>query len=269
MVEQNKKIGIFDSGLGGLCILRALEKSLPSYNYLYLADSAFAPYGERTHADIFNRTEKIVLFLRAQNCALVIIACNSASSEALRQIQARYNTDTFRVLGILIPTAEAAAEIPDNRNIGILATRATVTSDSYLREVLKVLPDAVVTQQIVPLIAQLIESDAPTAEIEKVLDDCVPPLLEKDVTSIILGCTHYELILPLFEKRIPSHIPLITTGAVIGEKLTTYLARHTEINNQLSWAGAQDFFTTGDAGLFYASARKYIAIHNLPKQITL
>jgi glutamate racemase len=211
------KIGVFDSGVGGLIILRAIRKRLSPYDYLYLGDTLHVPYGNRTQKQIYQFTKRGVEYLFKNNCALIIIACNSASSRALRRLQREWLPKHYpdrRILGVIIPTAEAAIAQKNSKKIGVLATKATTASKSFAKEIKKLSKNIPVVHQSAPLLVPLIE-DAKIKECKAVLQKYLLPLLQKKVKTIILGCTHY----PLIKKLLPKNIRVISQDEVVPEKL--------------------------------------------------
>ena len=186
-------IGLFDSGFGGLYILRGIVKELPQYSYIYLGDSARAPYGPRSNEEVYAFTKQGVEFLFENGANLVVLACNTASSEALRKIQHEYHRDdTQKVLGVLIPFAEAAVRQTVNKRIGILATEGTVQSGAFEREIKKIDPQITVFQQACPLLVPLVEAGEQDSENADVLiRKYLKPILAEDIDTLVLGCTHY------------------------------------------------------------------------------
>ena len=233
-------IGIFDSGYGGLTILKHIRQQLPQYDYLYLGDNARAPYGTRSFEVIYEYTLQAVKYLHQQGCNLIILACNTASAKALRTIQQRnINPDLLRVLGVIRPTVEVIPQRTHTKHIGVLATPGTVASESYVIELLKQDPTLVITQQACPMWVPLIESgehlsDGANYFVEKYLTE----LLTRDplIDTIILGCTHYPLLQPKILEFLTHHstgntpnIQLVSQGEIVATSLTDYLQRHPDI----------------------------------------
>ena len=233
-------IGIFDSGYGGLTILKHIRQQLPQYDYLYLGDNARAPYGTRSFEVIYEYTLQAVKYLHQQGCNLIILACNTASAKALRTIQQRnINPDLLRVLGVIRPTVEVIPQRTHTKHIGVLATPGTVASESYVIELLKQDPTLVITQQACPMWVPLIESgehlsDGANYFVEKYLTE----LLTRDplIDTIILGCTHYPLLQPKIQEFLTHHsigntpnIQLVSQGEIVARSLTDYLQRHPDI----------------------------------------
>ncbi|MCQ2312556.1 MAG: glutamate racemase [Paludibacteraceae bacterium] len=272
------KIGVFDSGFGGLTILQNIRQVLPEYDYLYLGDSARAPYGTRSFEVIYEYTLQAVRYLEAQGCRLIIIACNTASAKALRTIQQRdINPDQLRVLGVIRPTVEAVTtNTLNSRHIGILATPGTVSSGSYLIELEKLDPHLEVSQQACPMWVPLIENneiDSPAMDyyIKKYVDLLF--VKDPEIDTIILACTHYPLIKDKIEAYLNSKLPpsdallecadaplnLISQGAIVANSLRDYLNRHSEIERELSRGGQCAYLTTDIADKFEASASLFLS----------
>ena len=279
-----KKIGVFDSGFGGLTILKSIRNVLPEYDYIYLGDSARAPYGTRSFEVIYQYTLQAVRYLQEHDCRLIIIACNTASAKALRTIQQRdIDPEQLRVLGVIRPTAEAVADgeaerqkgREAERHIGVLATPGTVSSESYILELRKLNPNLIITQQACPLWVELIENnrmDSP--EMEAAIRLYMDELLTKDpeIETIILGCTHYPLIQDKIEKALlpyPSTPLLLSQGDIVAHSLKDYLHRHPEIDKELRREGSCVYLTTDVADKFDASASLFLGEHIHSKQVTL
>jgi glutamate racemase len=228
------KIGVFDSGLGGLLVLKSLVKELPEYDYIYLGDTQRVPYGNRSHETIYLFLEQAVDYLFKQNCALIIVACNTASAEALRKIQQDYLPHHYpkrRVLGMIIPTAEEALRGHQIKRIGVLATQATVNSKAYVREIKKINSRAKVFQSAAPLLVPLIESEGIKWS-EPILREYLKPLLKEKVDAIILGCTHYPILKNKIRKI--AKVRVISQDECIPLKVKNYLERHPEVDVRLS-----------------------------------
>src|SRR3989338_3456985 len=254
-------IGVFDSGFGGLSVLKPIHDRLPGYSTMYLGDNARAPYGVRSEKEIFEFTLQGVRFLLKKGCSLVVIACNTASAQALRRIQQEVLPIEFpdrRVLGVIRPAAEYLAK--HNKRVGILATPATVESQAYIHELYKLRPEMKVSQIACPGLTDLIEKGLQTSDLaDKLVKECVQKLLIQDphVEGVLLGCTHYPLVSSLFRTHLPNEIHLLTQGDVVAVSLATYLERHPELDEQLTKTGERTYFTTnrndlsGLASLFY------------------
>jgi len=243
-------IGVFDSGYGGLTILEEFRKKLPEYDYLYLGDNARAPYGNRSFDMVYDFTRQAVLYLFSQGCSLVILACNTASAKALRNIQ---QTDLptlspgLRVLGILIPTVEILGSQTKTRHVGLIGTQGTIQSGSYPIEVHKLFPDIIITGEACPLWVPLVENGEYESEgaaffVKKNLDN----LFSKDpeIDTLILGCTHYPLLLSLIKRFVPRGVKIISQGEYITESLSLYLTRHPQMAERCSQNGSVRYLTT-------------------------
>lgn len=249
-------IGVFDSGLGGLTVLKALTAALPQYNYVYLGDTARNPYGTRSKETITTYVKEAVeFFFREQQCELVIFACNTASADALRVVQQEYlptfASDTKRVLGVLIPTAELAASVTRYGRIGVIATRGTVNSGAYIRELTKARPDLAITQKATPLLVPLIEEGwAAKPETNSILKKYLRSLKDAHVDTLILGCTHYPILERSIRRIMGKNVRLITSAEATAASLADYLARHTELESLLAKEGKVTYFTTDDPARF-------------------
>ena len=257
-------IGVFDSGYGGLTILEDFRKRLPEYDYLYLGDNARAPYGNRSFDMVYEFTRQAVLYLFEQGCSLVILACNTASAKALRNIQ---QTDLpqldpdFRVLGILIPTVEALGSLTKTRHVGLIGTVGTIQSGSYPIEVHKLFPDIILTGEACPLWVPLVENGEYASEgaaffVKQNLDN----LFQKDpeIDTLILGCTHYPLLLPLIRRFVPRGVRIISQGEYVSESLSSYLTRHPEMAEHCSRNGKCSYLTTESTDKFEENASVFV-----------
>jgi len=245
-------IGIFDSGYGGLTVFRSIANLLPGYDYVYLGDNARAPYGNRSFNTIHQYTWECVQMLFGMGCPLVILACNTASAKALRTIQQRdlLNEDpTKRVLGVIRPTAEVIGNYTKSKEIGVLGTKGTVQSGSYLIEINNFSPDVKVYQQACPLWVPLIENgeyDGPGADyfVKKYLDQVL--YQSENIDTILLACTHYPLLLDKIKAYLPPNIEVVPQGDIVADSLHDYLHRRPEMEQKLTKGGTQQFFTTSD-----------------------
>jgi len=246
---KKSPIGVFDSGFGGLEVFREIVKLLPEYDYVYLGDTARAPYGVRAQSEIYKFTEEIVNFLFKRDCALIIFACNTASSEALRRIQQSYLIRYYpnrRVLGVVIPAAESASELTKNKKIGVMATQGTVASESFIRELKKIDQNIQVYQEACPLLVPLVEAGQENSkEMGLVLEQCLKPLMDQDIDTLILGCTHYGLLSEKISEIIGKDIKIISEGRIVAEKLKDYLQRHKKLQGRISKNSSIEFLTTG------------------------
>jgi glutamate racemase len=245
-------IGIFDSGIGGLTVFRSIANLLPQYDYVYLGDNARAPYGNRSFKTIHQYTWECVQELFAMGCPLVILACNTASAKALRTIQQQdlKTEDTCkRVLGVIRPTAEVIGNFTQTKHIGVLGTKGTVTSGSYLLEIANFFRDVTAYQQACPLWVPLIENgehDKPGSDyfVKKYLGELLAQ--SEDIDTVLLACTHYPLLQQKIEAYLPDHIRVIPQGDIVAKSLVDYLERHPEMEGKISKTGDRQFFTTSD-----------------------
>ena len=248
--KRNKRIGIFDSGFGGLHVLRSIVRALPRYDYVFLADTARAPYGQRSQKTIYGYTKQAVDFLFGKNCGIVIVACNTASSKALRTIQDRYGAKK-KVLGVLIPAAEEAVRTTKSRRIGVIATEATVASKKFIRELAKLDSDLRVFQQACPLLVPLVEAGKQDSrEMRLALVTYLRPLLRKKIDTLILGCTHYGILEKQVRAIVGTGITIVSEARVVPKKLEDYFARHGEIEQTLSRGARIRFYSTDGTGNF-------------------
>lgn len=245
-----KPIGVFDSGFGGLTVLKEIVKELPEYDFLYLGDNARAPYGSRSFETVYEYTLECVKHLFNHGCHLVVLACNTASAKALRTIQQKdlpIIAPNNRVLGVIRPTTEIIGTYTSTGSVGVLGTEGTVSSGSYLVEIEKFFPGLKVYQQACAMWVPLIENnefDNPGADF--FIDKYVNALMAKaaGIDAIILGCTHYPLIADKIKQRLPAHVKLISQGPVVATGLKDYLQRHPEIEAKCSKNGRLEFYTT-------------------------
>ncbi len=242
-------IGIFDSGYGGLTILHTLIEKLPEYSYMYLGDNKRAPYGNLEQEKIREYTTQGVDYLLKQGCEIVILACNTASAESLRKIQQEWlpkNHPDKRVLGILTPTVEQTI---GDKSIGILATKQTVETKAYEREIKKRSKDTKVIQQACDNLAQHIEENTDKETIQKEIKTCVQELLKKSETldAVLLGCTHYELVADEIQKELPEGTKMYEQPVITAQALKQYLENHPEIEKKIKKGDNPTFLTTGDA----------------------
>ena len=263
-------IGVFDSGYGGLTILNEIRQVLPQYDYLYLGDNARAPYGTRSFSVIYEYTLQAVRYLESQGCSLIILACNTASAKALRSIQQHdIDPDKLRVLGVIRPTAEMAPLRTRTGHIGILATPGTVSSESYVLELQHQNPEIVVTQQACPMWVPLIEAgEHQFAGADYFVEKYITMLLAQDpkIDTIILGCTHYPLLLPKIQAFTAGMgIDIIAQGEIVARSLQDYLWRHQDIakrvapSNGTTGSGHVVYQTTESAEKFADSASIFLA----------
>ena len=229
------KIGIFDSGLGGLAALHKLAQSLPKFDYLYLGDTKNLPYGNKPKKEIYRLAVKAIEYLFRQNCQLVIVACNTVSSEALRKLQREYLPKSKfrdrRILGIIRPTVEAVD--PKIRRVGIIGTNHTIGSNAYLREFKKDHPRLKIFQKKTPLLVPMIESQN-FRHLDEVLSHYLKPFKDQNIQALILACTHYGLVQRQIKSHLPKKVKVIQQEELLPNKLKNYLVRHPEIKRKLS-----------------------------------
>lgn len=254
-------IGIFDSGFGGLAILRDIVKTLPAYDYIYLGDTARTPYGGRSQEIIYKFTEQAVNFLFEKECEIIILACNTASSETLRKIQQEYLPKKYpekKVLGVIIPAAEETSEKTINNKVGVLATNATVKSGAFERELKKLNSKIQVFQIAAPLLVPLVEAGEHNSEAANlILKNYLTPLIKKNIDTLILGCTHYGILEKKIKKIVGAQIRVISEGKVVAKQLESYLKRHPEIEKKLSKNSKIIFYTTDLTDNFSVSGSKF------------
>lgn len=268
-------IGIFDSGYGGLTILRQIRRVMPEYDYIYLGDNARAPYGSRSFDVVYRYTLQCVEELFRRGCKIVILACNTASAKALRTIQqrdlARWGNG-HRVLGVIRPTVEAVGSLTRSRHVGVLATAGTISSRSYDIELTKLYPDIRVTGLACPMWVPLVENgehDTPGADY--FVHDRVTQIMQADpaIDTLILACTHYPLLLPLIRKYVPEDVKIIAQGEYVAASLQEYLRRHPEMDAALQRTATCRFLTTESAQKFSEQASLFMDAEVQAEQITL
>ena len=257
-------IGIFDSGYGGLTILKAIRELLPQYDYAYLGDNARAPYGTRSFDIVYQFTRQAVLKLFEMGCQLVILGCNTASAKALRSIQQNDlpNIDPLRrVLVVIRPTAEVVGKLTETKHVGILATPGTIKSDSYNIEINKLWPELSVTGVACPLWVPIVENNEATGAgadyfVKKRIDHIL--WLDPDIDTLILGCTHYPILMPKIKQYVPEGVKIVSQGEYVAESLKDYLARHTDMDARCTKNGTVRYYTTENADKFKEAARIFI-----------
>jgi glutamate racemase len=258
------RIGVFDSGFGGLTIYRALRARLPAYDYVYLGDNARTPYGHRSFEVVYRFTAEAVRFLFAQDCALVVIACNTASAKALRTVQQKLLpalAPERRVLGIIRPSVEALAQLPQGRTVALWATAGTVESQSYALELHKLRPDLRLVQLACPLLVPLVENgelSGPGLEyfLRRYWAATAAPGAEPD--ALLLACTHYPLLAPALRTIVPAGVELLEQGGIVAPRLDDYLRRHPEIETRLARGGTTRFLTTDSSASFDRLAELFL-----------
>lgn len=250
---NSSPIGVFDSGYGGLTVLREMVKALPHYDYLYLGDNARAPYGTRSFETVYRYTLQCVEWLLKQNCPLIILACNTASAKALRSIQQHdlhRLHPTARVLGVLRPTTEIIGQYTTTNSIGILATTGTVQSRSYEIEIEKFFPAVKIEQEACPMWVPLVENNEHHSEgadffVQKHVSNILSR--DKNIDTLLLACTHYPLLREKIEKHLSAGVKLLSQGEIVADSLKDYLQRHPEIETKISREGKRFFCTTDSA----------------------
>jgi glutamate racemase len=256
MTKNTGPIGVFDSGYGGLTILKEIVKTLPDYDYIYLGDNARTPYGNRSFETVYNYTLECVNHLFEKGCHLVIVACNTASAKALRNIQQldlpKINS-LKRVLGVIRPTTELIGHISKTKKVGILGTAGTIASDSYPMEINKFFPEVEVYQEACPMWVPIVENNEYESEgadyfIRKNIENLLLKNIEID--TVILACTHYPLLQKKIQKHLPNHICILSQGELVASSLKEYLLRHPEMNKLCSKKGSKIFFTTDSTEIF-------------------
>ena len=260
-------IGIFDSGYGGLTILNGIRQLLPQYDFLYLGDNARAPYGPRSFDVVYGFTRQAVLKLFQEGCQLVILGCNTASAKALRtiqQIDLPHIDPHRRVLGIIRPTAEVIGSLTQSRHVGVLATEGTIKSESYTLEIKKLFPDITVSGVACPFWVPLVEyneADSPGADyfVKKRIDQLMAA--DPQIDAIILGCTHYPLLMPKIKKYAPAHVRIIAQGDFVAGSLQDYFSRHPEMEQACSKRGTVRYLTTENPNKFRESAQLFLHEH--------
>ena len=257
-------IGVFDSGYGGLTILNSIRQQLPQYDYLYLGDNARAAYGPRSFDVVYEFTRQAVLRLFEMGCHLVILGCNTASAKALRSIQQndlpQWDPER-RVLGVIRPTAEVIGELTKSRHVGVLATEGTIKSESYNLEIQKLHPDVKVSGVACPFWVPLVEyneADSPGADyfVKKRIDQIMAK--DPEIDAIILGCTHYPLLMPKILKYLPEGVKIVSQGEYVANSLKSYLERHSQIAQKCSQGGTTRYLTTENPAKFKEQAQIFL-----------
>ncbi|MFY0686912.1 MAG: glutamate racemase [Cyclobacteriaceae bacterium] len=255
-MKKHSPIGIFDSGYGGLTVMKEIVELLPEYDYIYLGDNARTPYGTRSYANVHEFTLEGIHYLFNQGCPLVILACNTASAKALRTIQQRdlpLLAPENRVLGVVRPTTEVLGYMSNAKSVGVFATKGTVDSQSYVIELEKFFPDLKVTQESCPMWVPLIENGELDGDgVEYFVKAHIRRLLQKDdqIDTILLGCTHYPLLGPIIQSHLPANVSIVNQGQIVANSLADYLGRHTEMDKRLTRGGHRHFCTTDNPDLF-------------------
>ncbi len=268
-------IGIFDSGYGGLTILHGIRQLLPQYDYLYLGDNARAPYGTRSFDVVYEFTRQAVVRLFEEGCQLVILGCNTASAKALRTIQQQDLPQLDakrRVLGVIRPTAEIIGQLTRTRHVGIFATEGTIKSQSYNLEIQKLFPDIQVTGVACPFWVPLVEyneADSPGADyfVKKRIDQLLRA--DSEIDTVILGCTHYPLLLPKIHRYMPRGIRIVSQGEYVAEALKNYFERHQDMEQLCTKGGSTRYLTTENPDKFREQAQIFLHEPVAVEKITL
>lgn len=272
-MHKGGNIGVFDSGFGGIDILKSITKHLPEYNYIYLGDTARTPYGTRSAEIIYQFSIQAVDFLFQHNCELVIIACNTASSDALRRIQTEYLPTHYpdkKVIGVLVPTAETATLKTTNKRIGVIATEGTVNSGAFVREITKLDPKIKVFQKGCPLLVPIIESGEEKSEIATLtLKYYLTPLLKRKIDTLILGCTHYGILENKIQEIVGSTVQIVSEARLIPKKLAYYLEQHPEIKRKLGTQKIITFYSTDLTERFSVLGSRFFGKKIQAKKATL
>jgi glutamate racemase len=274
-LTTKNSIGVFDSGYGGLTVLKEIVKTMPQYDFIYLGDNARAPYGSRSFETVYEYTLQCVKQLFSMGCPLVILACNTASAKALRNIQIKdlpKIAPDKRVLGVIRPTTEVVGKYTKTGHIGVLGTSGTVTSCSYPIEIEKFYPTFTVHQEACPMWVPIVEhGEIETAGAEYFIEKNIKNLLQKDsrIDTIILGCTHYPLLVNKIKKHLPVGITLLSQGEIVAERLTDYLERHPEIEQKCTKGNSVEFYTTDAAEIFDKSGSLFFGGEVKSKHLVL
>lgn len=257
-------IGVFDSGYGGLTILKEIRRLLPDYDYIYLGDNARAPYGPRSFDVVYRFTLEAVRYLFSRGCRLVILACNTASAKALRSIQQNDLPEidpTRRVLGVIRPTVERLGELSANGNIGVLGTCGTVRSQSYDMEIAKLYPDFITTSQACPMWVPLVENhEANDGGADYFVEKYLSELFAKkhDIDTVLLACTHFPILYPKIRERVREDVRVVCQGEIVAESLADYLRRHPEMESRCTRGGRCTYLTTENPEAFSSLARIFL-----------
>jgi len=268
-------LGFFDSGLGGLTILKESVRLMPDYSYIYLGDNARTPYGSHSPEVIYKFTKQGVARLFKEGAKLVVLACNTSSAAALRRIQCEFLLKHYpdrNVLGIIIPTVEEVIKSTKSKEIGVLSTEATMHSFVYPREIAKLDNGIRVHQQACPLLVPIIEAGELEWEgLELIVKKYLKQLFDRSaaIDTLILGCTHYGLISGVIKKHVPAGVKILSQEKIVAEKLRSYLARHPEIENKLDKNGTKAFFSTEDSWRVKDLFRKFYGEKINPQKISL
>lgn len=263
------KIGIFDSGLGGLIIAKSIVKIMPEYDYAYLGDTKRVPYGNRSHEAVYEFTRECVDYLfKKENCAIVIIACNTASARALRRIQKEYLPKNFpnrKVLGVLIPAAEEAAKFG---RVGVLGTKGTVDSNTFPQEIKKLNKQITIFQNAAPLLVALAE-EGEIKNAKQFIKKYLHPFLNKKLDAVVLGCTHYPIFKGQIKKLLPKGLKIISQDEIVPKKLKEYLKKHEEISQKLSRKKSVKILVTDKTKTVEMLTAKWFGVKVKPKLVNI
>lgn len=273
--STNTPIGVFDSGYGGLTVLKEIVSRLPQYDFVYLGDNARTPYGNRSFETVYEYTLQCVKKLFDLNCPLVILACNTASAKALRTIQQKdlpIIAPNNRVLGVIRPTAEIVGNISKTGKVGVLGTAGTVKSDSYKIEIEKFFPNIAVYQEACPMWVPLVENNELQGKgTEFFIEKNIRNLFEQNanIDTVILGCTHYPLLMPVIEKYMPKNVSILSQGSLVADSLKDYLFRHPEMEVRLSKNNSITYYTTDAIESFNSAAGLFAGTSVLSKHLDI
>ncbi len=272
---KNSPIGVFDSGFGGLTILKEILQVLPEHDFIYMGDNARAPYGDKDFEKVHEYTLQSVQWFFQQGCPLVILACNTASAKALRTIQQKdlpFIDSNKRVLGVIRPTSEVIGSFSQSKHIGVLGTTGTIQSQSYIIEIEKFSPDIIVSQEACPEWVSLIEKnemETPDADyhVKKHIDQILTS--DKQIDTLLLACTHYPLLMKKIKEHTPPGISIISQGGIVAKSLLNYLDRHPDIAENCTKNANYQFFTTGDPDDFNNHASMFFEKQIVAKKLIL
>jgi len=266
-------IALFDSGYGGLTVLKPIMDLMPEYDYLYLGDNARAPYGNHSPENIKKLSSEAVEYLFKRGAKLIIFACNTASSVALRYVQQKYlkgdKKTEKKILGVLIPVAEKAVELTKSNRVGVVGTKATILSNAYNVEINKINSNIKIYSKACPLLVPFIEEDwHKKPEAISILKKYLKPLKSCNIDTLILGCTHYPLMLKDFKRIMGTKVKVLDSGEITAEKLKEYLERHSEIKSKLTKNKTRTFLTTDDPEKFKTFVEKHFGMKiKMPEKI--
>lgn len=272
-MKPGGKIGFFDSGLGGLSIMRRVVDQLPQYNYVYLGDTAHKPYGPKPAAEIRGYAKAGIGFLFDQGCELVIVCCNTAAAQALSFIQRQFlpqSAPNHHVLGVIVPAAEAAVMATKNNRIGVIATQGTVDARAFGEEIQKIRPEATVYQQAAPELVSLIEAGLHRgAEMQMMLRHYLQALQASSIDTLVLGCSHYELIADQIANVMAPQVTLVHEGPVVADRTQDYLYRHPDLSHKLITGGERRFCYTSNADVFAGLSQEFFGSPISAEEVTL